>query len=345
MRGFVKALGSQGTLYRVIPSYSPVARNGRWLPALQALPVIIFSIYRIRREGHFPCHFDHAGSWPSLVREGFLMFFSRIFGVPTILQLHSLATDNYLRHPVGRWLFRVAIFPTSALGVLTPWWKKRLYEAGIRKPIFVIPNPLSQSLEEAAMTRKCWQRREEKSEATVIALAMTRLVEGKGVDSVINALPLVSEKVHLIVAGDGPRKRALEQLVADRGVSGRVTFTGWVDEERKKTLLSSADIFCLPSRNDSFGMCYLEAMAYGLPVIALDWGPIADVVPDGKVGILVKDTSPEQVAGAIQRLLNKDLRGSFGQNGKKWVLQEFSAAAVGRKLGEILPLVCETRKR
>ena len=246
---------------------------------------------------------------------------------------------------MGRWLFRVAIFPTSALEVWTPWWKKRLYEAGIRKPIFVIPNPLSQSLEEAAMTRKCWQRREEKSEATVIALAMARLVEGKGVDSVINALPLVSEKVHLIVAGDGPRKRALEQLVADRGVSGRVTFTGWVDEERKKTLLSSADIFCLPSRNDSFGMCYLEAMAYGLPVIALDWGPIADVVPDGKVGILVKDTSPEQVAGAIQRLLNKDLRGSFGQNGKKWVLQEFSAAAVGRKLGEILPLVCETRKR
>ena len=273
------------------------------------------------------------------------MFLSRVFGVPALLQLHSLATDNYLRHPVGRRFFRVAILPISALAVLTPWWKRRLQEAGIRKRVVVIPNPLPQYLETAARDQKILPGREEKPDETVTVLAMARLVDGKGVESVINAMPLLPEKVHLIIAGEGPLKPALEQLAADREVAGRVTFTGWAGEERKKILLSSADIFCLPSRNDSFGMCYLEAMAYGLPVIALDWGPIAEVVPDGKVGILVKDTSPEQLAGAIQRLLNKDLRGSFGQNGKKWVLQEFSAAAVGRKLGEILPLVCETRKR
>jgi glycosyltransferase involved in cell wall biosynthesis len=331
MQGHIRALNAANLPAYVIPSYSPVLRHGRWLLAVKAIPVIIRAISHIRRSGALPIHYGHAGSWPSMVREAVLALISRIFGARTILQLHSPDVDNYLNSSLGRLFVKIAVAPANSIGVLTPWWKQRLQDAGIKKPVVVIPNPLPQELESSVLAGgslhiPARQRRDD----VVTILSMARLVKGKGVDTVIEAISLLPAHVQLVVAGDGPLRGELELLSREKGLVDRVRFAGWVADKGKTDLLSSVDIFCLPSRNDSFGMCFIEAMAHCVPVIALGWGPIRDVVPDGRAGILVAEATPELVADAIRRLLDVNLRTSFGEGGRKWVLQEYSADAVGR---------------
>ena len=337
MQGYARSLRGLGLLFRLVPSYSPVARCGRWLLAVKAIPLVLRSIFQIRRSGGLPIHYGHTGSWPSMVREGFLAFLSRLCGARTLLQLHSPAVDAFLAHPIGRFLFRLAVLPAHALGGLTPWWQSRLAGAGIGKPVVVIPNPLPLELEAAALAAGGHNvSAAQRNDGIVTVLSMARLVVGKGVETVIEAMQQLPEHVHLIVAGDGPLRADLERLAQEKGVADRVRFAGWVAAEGKAELLASVDIFCLPSRNDSFGMCFLEAMAHAVPVVALGWGPIRDVVPDGKAGILVEEASPDRVAGAIRRLLDADYRKVLGEGGRRWVLQEFSAEAVGRKFQQAL---------
>jgi glycosyltransferase involved in cell wall biosynthesis len=129
---------------------------------------------------------------------------------------------------------------------------------------------------------------------------MTRLVEGKGIDTAIRALSLLDARYSLTVAGTGPMENRLRELAEELSLGERVKFVGWVEYEQKLDLLDEADVFCLPSRNDSFGMVYLEAMAAGVPIVALNHGPIPDVVRDGKDGVLIKDDAPLTVADGIR---------------------------------------------
>jgi len=73
-------------------------------------------------------------------------------------------------------------------------------------------------------------------------------------------------------------------------------------------------------------------MANGLPVVALDWGPIPDVVPHGRCGVLVSGQKPQDLAAAILSLGDGEARARMGEAGKRWVLEQFSAAVVGEQI-------------
>jgi len=108
----------------------------------------------------------------------------------------------------------------------------------------------------------------------------------------------------LTIAGDGPLLSKYKVLVETLGLYKRVTFTGWIDGEEKENLLKEADLFCLPSTYDSFGMVFIEAMAFDLPVVAYGWGPINDVVtPD--VGECCQAPTVDDVTKSILKVLTK----------------------------------------
>jgi len=170
---------------------------------------------------------------------------------------------------------------------------------------------------------------------------MSRLEPGKGVDLLVETIPLLPDSVSVVVAGDGTQLTKLKKRVVELGIERRVRFLGWVQREDKFRLLREADIFCLPSSYDSFGMGFVEAMAHGLPVVALDWGPIRDVVPDGECGFLVKQATRECLAQAIMKLAdNTELRKTMGANGKQWVVEQFSVDKIGKKLSVLLEMTC-----
>jgi len=338
--GYFRALETAGISYLVIPTHHPAIAGGKWRLWLAAFPRLVREICAARRKGDIVTVYAHPGPGISLFRQFFVLICARLLGARTVMQMHPLEFDGYLDHPVKRLLFRLTLSPAQALGVLTPWWQRRLTAGGIRKPMFVVPNPLPKDLEARALSA----RRVVMNPDKLTLLSLARLVPGKGVDEVIEAMPLLPDEFELIVAGDGPLREKLVARMQQLGLEQRVRFAGWVAGEEKQRLFDAADVFVLPSRYDSFGMGFLEAMANGLPVVAAEWGAIPDVVPHGRCGLLVRERTPQALAQAILKLRDVELRKQIGVEAKRWVLERFSVAVVVKEVAAMLQAVTKEER-
>lgn len=135
---------------------------------------------------------------------------------------------------------------------------------------------------------------------------MGRLVWEKGAQDLIDALPLVRERVggaRLIVAGDGPLKEELMRRAHVRGVAPYVYFPGFISGARRRQLLALADVAVFPSRYEPFGIVALEAMASRVPVVVGDTGGLAEVVRHGVNGLKAVPGDPASIAQRIVQVL------------------------------------------
>ena len=108
---------------------------------------------------------------------------------------------------------------------------------------------------------------------------------------------------------DGPRNR-VEQ---DARLRDRVLFLGWVDDRRLWELYAGADIVCVPSRYESFGLVLTEAMMFGKPIVASAVGGMPGVVEEGGNALLVPPGDPDRLAAGLRRLISSPaLRKDFG---------------------------------
>jgi phosphatidyl-myo-inositol dimannoside synthase len=170
-------------------------------------------------------------------------------------------------------------------------------------------------------------------------LTVSRLVPGerlKGVDVAIRAMPEILRRVpeaQLDVIGDGPDRGHLTRIAADLGVRNQVSFRGAVDHCTLVEAYRDADVFLLPSRTEGFGLVFLEAMAYGTPVVGLREGAVPEVVRDGTTGFLLDGDS--EVAGAVVQLLRDPaLARRMGAKGRiaastEFTFERFSAGING----------------
>lgn len=147
---------------------------------------------------------------------------------------------------------------------------------------------------------------------TIVSVA--RQYRRKNTATLVLAMPRVLAEVpeaRLRIVGDGPEVPGLRRLVTSLGLdNGTVTLLGSVggfDEIRRE--LSRADVFCLPTRQEGFGIVFLEAMAVGLPIVASEAAAVPETAPHGEVSLLVPPDDVEALAGALVRLLlDEDLR-------------------------------------
>jgi len=190
------------------------------------------------------------------------------------------------------------------------------------------------------------------SSRTRVILTVARMSASeryKGHDIVLRALPAVLAKhpeVVYAVVGDGDDKRRLQALAANLGISQHVLFTGQATDSELATLYNGSEVFVLPARTvldphvpkgEGFGIVFLEAMAFGKPVIAPDYGAPAELIQHGTHGILVNPENPAAVADAILTLLNNpEMAQRMGQAGKQWVSQNYSYTRFRERLREIL---------
>jgi glycosyltransferase involved in cell wall biosynthesis len=161
-----------------------------------------------------------------------------------------------------------------------------------------------------------------------------RLAPIKGVDDLIRAIAILRTElpeIGLEIAGDGPERGALEELVQSSGLDAHVTFLGWQSD--LAPAFKRWAMFVQPSLSEGFGVSALEAMATGLPVIATAVGGIPELVVAGETGLLVPPRDPNRLAGALRELLrDRDRRSAFGANGRARVSTDFS---VNRMVTEI----------
>jgi glycosyltransferase involved in cell wall biosynthesis len=130
--------------------------------------------------------------------------------------------------------------------------------------------------------------------------AVGRLSPEKGFDVLLRAMAKIPD-AHLVLVGDGDERAELEALAEATGVTGRVTFAGWVDPPWAQHW--SFDVLVVPSRNESFGLVLLEAMHAGIPAVAAAVGGIPELIVDGENGLLVPPQDPDALADAVHGLL------------------------------------------
>ena len=128
---------------------------------------------------------------------------------------------------------------------------------------------------------------------------------GKGLDLLFDAFSMVQDRIEnrLLIAGDGRDRRHLERQVKDRGLLGRVEFTGRISERSKNSLLRRAQLVLMPSRFETYGLVALEAHVMGTPVLAFDIPSLREHIP-ADTGTLVPSFDVVAYAAALEALGN-----------------------------------------
>jgi glycosyltransferase involved in cell wall biosynthesis len=174
------------------------------------------------------------------------------------------------------------------------------------------------------------------ADAFVVATA-ARLTVRKGVADLIRALgsdTSLAASQFLVIAGEGPERERLEAL-ARRHLPGRHRFLGRVSD--MDAVYAAADIFALPSYEESFGLVYAEAALRGIPSIATTVGGVPETVLDSQTGLLTPPGNPVALARALRRLHDDpSLRLRLGQAAFYRAHSEFTAGRMADAYEEVL---------
>lgn len=173
----------------------------------------------------------------------------------------------------------------------------------------------------------------------VTLLTVSRLVGRKGHHQVLRAIALLADKrIRYYIVGSGMEYNSLIRHAQKLGVDKQVVFFGDVSDQELVDLYRGADIFVMPTEFkgpdiEGFGIVYLEAGVFGLPVIASNVPGVNEAVLNGRTGLLVEPENHEQVAGALKRLVDNEAeRRQLGQASRERVLTEFLSDHQAQKL-------------
>ena len=157
---------------------------------------------------------------------------------------------------------------------------------------------------------------------TILCLARLDIAH-KGQDILMKAMPKVLSKIpnaKLLIAGKGNGLDRLQSLAKKLNIDGNVEFMGPIYGSVKALYLKNCNLLCVSPRTESFGIVYLEAMAYGLPIVTTRVGGIPEVV--GAAAFFVPPNDPSALADAlIQVLTDRTLAGDLRERGLERVKQ------------------------
>jgi phosphatidylinositol alpha-1,6-mannosyltransferase len=166
--------------------------------------------------------------------------------------------------------------------------------------------------------------------AVVAVGRMSAAERYKGHDELLECWPAVLQSVpdaKLVFVGDGDDLPRLRDKARTLGVSPALVSTGFVDDEALKDAYRQAALFAMPSRNEGFGLVYLEAMAQGLPCIGSVYDAASEIIVDGVTGFLVDQRKIPTLGDRIVALLRDEPhRRAMGEAGRQRAIQQFSYA-------------------
>jgi colanic acid/amylovoran biosynthesis glycosyltransferase len=178
-------------------------------------------------------------------------------------------------------------------------------------------------------------------------LFLGRFVDFKGPDIVLNAFIKACDlgfKGTLVMAGDGPLKNMCKIISKRSKYFNNIFFINAVSKEQAEELYKESDIYSMHSIHgtlsngvETFGVTYIEAMSFGLPVVTASFGGPAQIIEDGIDGILVQAYNVDEHAKAFMKLFNNiSLRQNLGINARNKVKNHFSTNIEKQQLYSIL---------
>ncbi|MCL6480460.1 MAG: glycosyltransferase family 4 protein [Firmicutes bacterium] len=242
--------------------------------------------------------------------------------------------------PLG-WLRRVALAQADCILAPSCYTAEQVTrQQGVqRKRVHLLPWALEPTFWEMAQQAQAPGRPPGFPPGRVV-LAVTRLAAVdayKGVDTLIQALVRLPNDAHLVVVGEGDDRPRLEALARAQGVARRVHFLGALERDELVACYQHCDIFALPSKGEGFGLVFLEAMAFGKPVIGGAHGGTLDIIEHGTSGFLVPHGDVEQLAATLTHLLaHPALCEELGHHARERVAQHYLFPQFASRLNAIL---------
>jgi glycosyltransferase involved in cell wall biosynthesis len=278
---------------------------------------------------------------------------ARMTGVP-LIGTHHTFFDHYLQHIYLdfnwtrslTWKLTVnyydqcdiVISPTNALA-------EHLKQNHLRPPIVLLPNMIDTD-------RFSPRTAGPKVKQEKILVYMGRLSHEKSVDDVIRVAAIIMKKdpqIRLHLIGDGKERASLEALAKKEGVFEKTTFTGCLTDNKLVEALQNADVFITASRSENMPLSVLEAMAVGLPIVAVRSLGLSEMIEDGENGFLVSPNAKEGVLNALADralvlLTDGELCKRCGSRARELSLH-YSEDAIVERLLEMYRTVSESQKR
>ncbi len=149
-----------------------------------------------------------------------------------------------------------------------------------------------------------------------ILLTLTRISDKeqyKGYDHVLNSmkelLGIFPQLRYLIVGKyDAIEKKRMDRIIAELGIGEQVVFAGFIPDEALAAHFHLSDIYVMPSKKEGFGIVFIEAMHYGLPVIAGNKDGSVDALGKGSLGVLVNPDSQLEITDAIKKVMEEKMK-------------------------------------
>jgi glycosyltransferase involved in cell wall biosynthesis len=150
-----------------------------------------------------------------------------------------------------------------------------------------------------------------------------RLVKEKNYETMINAAALINNQIKFVLIGDGSQREELEKQISRNKLQNDFFIVDPSGDDAK--YLKAFDVFVMSSIKEGLPYILLEAMAAGLPIVVTEAGGIPEMIKNHENGLMVAQKNPEQLAIAIQGILeNKNISKELGEQAKKAVDEKFS---------------------
>ncbi|HDK25527.1 MAG TPA: glycosyltransferase family 4 protein [Candidatus Atribacteria bacterium] len=262
------------------------------------------------------------------------IMYGKKLGIPKILTLHTQyeryayyiapIPEKLTQEAIKRIIFNLA-YKIDCITTPSGSMKELIKSYGIKNRIEVIPNAIDLDPFRQKDELKCSEirKRYNLKEDDKIILYVGRVAQEKSIDKIIEALAITKRKgisnVRLLIVGGGPAIEELKNLVRSLQIEEQVIFTGEVKNEEIRHYYKIAYLFTIASTTETFGIVIIEALASGIPVLAVKAPGAVDILTDGLDGLLVdNDNDIEKFANALDKIIREpELRERLSQGALK----------------------------
>lgn len=212
--------------------------------------------------------------------------------------------------------------------------------------VVVVPNGVEEKYH-VDFDKRAFRRQYAKDDEKIVFFT-GRMVPEKGAQFLLDAAPEILSAcpgTKFLIVGKGFYLDSLKAKSAALGLSNRVLFTGFVDEDTLVKIYNVADVACFPSLYEPFGIVALEAMAAGVPVVTSDAGGYREIVENESDGMWTKaGDSPSIAGGIVSVLTNETLSLKFVQNGYKKIRDVYSWKKIAESMKSVYAGVLDEYK-
>lgn len=294
---------------------------------------------------------------PFLLSSVAIMYGKRL-GIPKILTLHTqYERYAYYIAPIPERLTQEAIkmiihnlsYKIDCITTPSESMRELIRSYGVKNRIEIIPNAihLISFKEDDELKRTEIKKQYNLKEDDKIILFVGRVASEKSIDKIIKALAIIKKrsigKVKLLIIGDGPAMDELKQLARTLKIEKDAIFAGTVSYGEIRHYYKMAYVFTIASTTETFGIVTIEALASGVPVLAVKAPGAVDILTDGVDGLLV-DNDVEKLANALEKIIREpELREKLSRGALK-TSEKYSIDIISERMLNLYREVIEIEK-